>query len=76
MGLGSLWCTEQLWDEEEEDGGREEEEEVEIVCDEEEEEELEEGGLMPTNPLTRLKRGSAHRLLLQLVAGSRVKRPV
>lgn len=31
---------------------------------------------MPISPLTRLYNGSAHRLLLQLVAGSRVNLPV
>lgn len=31
---------------------------------------------MPTSPLTRLKRGSGHRVLLLLGAGSREKRPV
>lgn len=87
MGLGSLWCTEQLrlmLDVDAEDVEEEEEEdELEVEAGEEEgvtwavEEDVMEvaGGLTPTNPLTRLNRGSAHRLLLQL-AGSRVKRPV
>lgn len=87
MGLGSLWCTEQLrlgLDVDEDDVEEEEEEEDKLDVEAGEEEgvtwETEDvmevaGGLTPTNPLTRLNRGSAHRLLLQL-AGSRVKRPV
>lgn len=86
MGLGSLWCTAQLrlgLDVDEDDVEEEEEEdELEVETGEEEgviwtvEDVIEvAGGLTPTNPLTRLNRGSAHRLLLQL-AGSRVKRPV
>lgn len=88
MGLGSLWCTEQLRlgldvDEDDVEEDEEAEDELEVETGEEErvtwevEEDVMElvGGLTPTNPLTRLNRGSAHRLLLQL-AGSRVKRPV
>lgn len=88
MGFGSLWCTEQLRlgldvDEDDVEEEEEEEDELEVEAGEEmgvtwevEEDVMEvTGGLTPTNPLTRLNRGSAHRLLLQL-AGSRVKRPV
>lgn len=57
----------------EEDGTDEEEDEV--VC-EAAEEELELGGMLPIRPVNRPKIGSAQRLLLQVVAGSRVKRPV
>lgn len=57
----------------EEDGTDIEEEEV--VC-EAEEEELELGAILPIRPVNRPKMGSAQRLLLQVVAGSRVKRPV
>lgn len=85
MGLGSLWCTEQLKlglvvDE---DDVEEEEDELDVETGEEEgvtwavKVDVMElaGALTPTSPLTRLNRGSAHRLLLQL-AGSKVKRPV
>lgn len=51
------------------------EEEEEVVC-EAMEEVLELGATLPIRPVKRPKIGSAHRLLLQVVAGSRVKRPV
>lgn len=82
MGLGSLRWTEQprlIWEEdeeEEEEGGDEEEEELTGEAMEDGAAEVAVWLAIPTNPLTRLKRGSAHRLLLQVVAGSRVKRPV
>lgn len=57
----------------EEDGTDEEEDEV--VC-ETAEEEVELGAMLPIRPENRPKMGSAQRLLLQEVAGSRVKRPV
>lgn len=68
MGLLSLDCTAQLsgglWEAEEEAAGDDAEDEVA-------------GGLvMLTRPLTRLKRGSGHRVLPLLGAGSREKRPV
>lgn len=56
----------------EEDGTDEEDDAV--VC--EAAEELELGAILPIKPLNRPKMGSAQRLLLQVVAGSRVKRPV
>lgn len=66
MGLESPIWTEQL-----------------MVCEEELTGAAEEHGAtevggwdMPISPLTRLYNGSAHRLLLQLVAGSRVNLPV
>jgi len=49
------------------------EEEDEVVC-EAEEEEL--GAILPIRPVKRPRMGSAQRLLLQVVAGSKVKRPV
>ncbi len=81
MGLGSLWWTEQLRlvldvDDKVEEGMEDEEEEEGGAAWEVEDGMEVGGGLMPTSPLTRLNRGSAHRLLLQLWAGSRVKRPV
>ena len=83
MGLGSLWWVEQLrlqlWEEvvvEELEEGAEDTEDEEEVWEPAEEESGPPGALMPTSPLTRLNRGSAHRLLLQVVAGSSVKRPV
>lgn len=57
----------------EEDGTDEAEDEV--VC-EAAEEELEVGATLLIRPVNRPKMGSAQRLLLQVVAGSRVKRPV
>lgn len=41
-----------------------------------EETSAEEDLAIPTKPLTRLRKGSAHKLLLQAVVGSRVKQPV
>lgn len=85
MGLGSLWWMEELRLELCEDDGVEEEEDAgveEVVEDEEEvvcevaEEELELGAMLPIRPVNRPRMGSAHRLLLHVVAGSRVKRPV
>lgn len=57
----------------EEDGTEEEEDEV---VSEAAEEELELGAILPIKPVNRPRMGSAQRLLLQVVAGSRVKRPV
>lgn len=51
------------------------EEEDEVVC-EAVETELELEATLPIRPLNRPRMGSAQRLLLQLVAGSNVKRPV
>lgn len=51
------------------------EDEDEVVS-EAAEEELELGAILPIRPVNRPKMGSAQRLLLQVVAGSRVKRPV
>lgn len=70
MGLLSLDGTAQLrgglWEAEEDD---------EAAGEGAEDEEV--GGLvMLTRPLTRLKRGSGHKVLLLLGAGSREKRPV
>lgn len=57
-----------------------EEEGVDEVEDEEvcetTEEELELGAMFPIRPVKRPRIGSAQRLLLQVEAGSRVKRPV
>lgn len=62
----------------------EEDEEDEVGADEDEEDEfcefadevLELAGMLPIRPVNRPKIGSAQRLLLQVVAVSRVKRPV
>lgn len=51
------------------------EDEDEGVC-EATEEELELGAILPIRPVKRPRMGSAQRLLLQVVAGSKVKRPV
>lgn len=84
MGLGSLWWMEELrlelWDEEvvdEEDAVEEGvvEDEDEVVCGAAEEE-LELVAMLPISPVNRPRMGSAQRLLLQVVAGSKVKRPV
>lgn len=68
MGLLSLDCTEQLngglWEEEEDEEGDDEGVEVVVIL------------AIPTSPLTKLKRGSGHRVLLLLCAGSKEKRPV
>lgn len=69
MGLLSLDCTAQLR------GGLWEAEEEEAAGDGAEDEVA--GGLvMLTRPLTKLKRGSGHKVLPLLGAGSREKRPV
>lgn len=87
MGLGSLWwmdelrlelCEDDGVEAEEEDAGVEEvveDEEEEVVC-EVAEAEPELGAMLPIRPVNRPRMGSAHRLLLHVVAGSRVKRPV
>lgn len=70
MGLLSLDGTAQL-----RGGLCEAEEDDEAAGDGAEDEEV--GGLvMLTRPLTRLKRGSGHKVLPLLGAGSREKRPV
>lgn len=83
MGLGSLWwievlrlelCDEEV-EEEEVEAERMVDEEDEEVCDEAEEE-LEVGATLLIKPVNRPRMGSAQRLLLHVVAGSRVKRPV
>lgn len=67
-------CDEEEVEVEEEEDGMDEEED-EVVC-EAAAEELELGATLPIKPVNRPKMGSAQRLLLQVVAGSRVKRPV
>lgn len=71
MGLLSLDCTAQL-----RGGLCEAEEEEEEAAGDGVEDEVAGGLVMLTRPLTRLKRGSGHRVLPLLGAGSREKRPV
>lgn len=64
-----------LWEAEDEEDEDEEEAEAEEAAGDGAEDEA--GGLvMLTRPLTRLKRGSGHRVLPLLGAGSSEKRPV
>lgn len=70
MGLLSLDCTAQLR------GGLWEAEEEEEAAGDGAEDEVAGGLVMLTRPLTRLKRGSGHKVLPLLGAGSREKRPV
>lgn len=70
MGLLSLDCTAQL------SGGLWEAEEEEEAAGDGAEDEVAGGLFMLTRPLTRLNRGSGHKVLPLLGAGSREKRPV
>lgn len=60
----------------EEEADEEGVDEVEDEVCERTEEELELGAMFPIRPVKRPRIGSAQRLLLQVEAGSRVKRPV
>lgn len=70
MGLLSFDCTAQL------KGGLWEAEDEEEAAGDGAELEVAGGFVMLTRPLTRLKRGSGHKVLPLLGAGSREKRPV